>query len=159
MPEMKNIPIGTVVTAIDLAHLQDMVILVFHEALYFGKGLKESLINPNQLRHNGIVVDTCPKQFTSGKSMHGLVVPEEDLYIPLKLHGVISHLVTYLPTEEQLEKCRWIVMTSDAEWDPYAKSFTDNEWVYTNVERGVIDRENFDCDGNQVIAASATSSR
>jgi hypothetical protein len=28
MPEMKNIPIGTVVTAIDLAHLQDTVILV-----------------------------------------------------------------------------------------------------------------------------------
>jgi hypothetical protein len=38
MPEMKNIPIGTVVTAIDLAHLHDTVILVFHEALYFGNG-------------------------------------------------------------------------------------------------------------------------
>jgi hypothetical protein len=146
-------------TAIDLAHLQDTVILVFHEALYFGKGLKESLINPNQLRHNGIVVDTCPKQFSGGKSMHGLVVPEEDLYIPFQLHGVISHLVTYLPTEEQLEKCWWIVMTSDAEWDPYAKIFTDNERAYTNVERGIIDGENFDNDGNQVIAASATSIR
>jgi hypothetical protein len=50
-------------------------------------------------------------------------------------------------------------MTSDAEWDPYAKIFTDNERAYTNVERGIIDGENFDNDGNQVIAASATSIR
>jgi hypothetical protein len=64
MPEMKNIPIGTAVTAFDLAHVQDTVMLVFHEALYLGKGMKESLINPNQLHHNGIVFDTCPKQFS-----------------------------------------------------------------------------------------------
>jgi hypothetical protein len=67
--------------------------------------------------------------------------------------------MTYLPTEEQLEKCQWIVMTSDAEWDKYARIFANNEDVYTNVKRGLIDGENFDGDGNRIIAAGATSNR
>jgi hypothetical protein len=44
-------------------------------------------------------------------------------------------------------------MMSDAEWDP---NFVDNERAYTNVERGLIDGENFDGDGNCIIAAGAT---
>lgn len=108
MPGMKDIPIGTAVMAIDLAHTQETVILVFHKALYFGQRMQDSLINPNQLRENGLVVDTCPKQYSGGKSMHGIYVPDEDLVLPFQLHGVISHLTTYLPTDEQLKDCRWI---------------------------------------------------
>jgi hypothetical protein len=156
MPEMKDIPIGTAVTAIDLAHTQETVILVFHEALYFGKRMEESLINPNQLRVNGLIVDTCPKQFSGGKSMHGIYVPDENLYLPFHLHGVISHLVTYLPTDEQLNNCRWIYMTSDAEWKPYSEIFSENEKAYQNVERGMTEGENFNVTGERVIASETT---
>jgi hypothetical protein len=39
-------------------------LLIVHEALFFRDDMTESLINPNQLRANGIVVDDCPKQFS-----------------------------------------------------------------------------------------------
>jgi len=47
--KLENIPIGTYYTAIDHPGLQETIIRVFHECLYFGANMEESLINPNQL--------------------------------------------------------------------------------------------------------------
>ena len=79
---LKEIPIATCCTAIDHPQLQETLILVCHESLYFGNGMKDSLISPNQLRAHGLVVDTCPKQFSGGQSMHGIYIPDEDLFLP-----------------------------------------------------------------------------
>jgi hypothetical protein len=159
MEKMKDIPIVTVATAIDLSHVNETVILVFHEALYFGKRMEESLLNPNQMRAQGIVVDTCPKQFSNGKSMHGIYFPDDDLFLPLRMHGVISYLSTYLPTEHQMETCRWIVMSSEEEWNPYDDKYAKNERGYYNRERGLTDGEDFDSNGPQVIAGETSSRR
>jgi hypothetical protein len=44
--------------------------------------MEESLLNPNQMRsHHGVVVDTCPKQFSNGKLMHGIYVTKDDLFL------------------------------------------------------------------------------
>jgi hypothetical protein len=46
---LKEIPIATCCAAIDHPELQETLILVCHESLYFGNGMEDSLISPNQL--------------------------------------------------------------------------------------------------------------
>jgi len=45
--KLENIPIGMCYTAINHLGLQETIIGVFHECLYFGANMEESLINPN----------------------------------------------------------------------------------------------------------------
>jgi hypothetical protein len=79
---LKEIPITTCCTAINHPQLQETLILVCHESLYFGNGMEDSLISLNQLGAHGLVVDTCPKQFLGGQSMHDIYVPDKDLFLP-----------------------------------------------------------------------------
>jgi hypothetical protein len=73
----------------------ELWMLVFHEALYFGSKLKESLLCPNQMRAAGVKNDEAPIQFDPS-STHLLRVGP-DLVIPLEMHGVISYLNMRLP--------------------------------------------------------------
>jgi hypothetical protein len=95
---LKEISIATCCTAIDHPDLQETLIVVCHESLYFGNGMEDSLISPNQLRAHGLVGDTCPKQFLGGQSMHGIYIPDEDLFLPFhlhRMHQLFLHTVTY----------------------------------------------------------------
>ena len=55
-----DIPIGTCITAYDDEKTGQTYILQFHQVLYFGDRLETSLLNPNQMRDNDIIVDDCP---------------------------------------------------------------------------------------------------
>jgi len=66
--------------AIDHPGLQETIIGVFYECLYFGDQMEDLLINPNQLCANRLIVDTCPKQFSIGKSLHGIYNAKEDFF-------------------------------------------------------------------------------
>ena len=155
---VSDIPIANCVTAIDHPLLQETLILVCNEALYFGATMEDSLISPNQLRANGIVVDTCPKQYSAGKSMHGIYDPTEDVFIPFKMHGCISYFASRLPTDEELASCRRIVLTSEQEWDPYSPTFAQEEEAYT---QGAITSsgEHFSADGNRSVFATSSHDR
>jgi hypothetical protein len=97
-----------------------------HEALYFGDRLDHTLICPNQLRSYGIVVDDTPRQFDS-QSVHSIVVPGEDLTIPLELNGVVSYFASHKPSDDDLENCRRIVLSSDVPWNPNDPTFERQE--------------------------------
>jgi hypothetical protein len=109
---VNDVPIANCCTAIDLPNLQEMLIVGCNGALYFGAGMEDSLISPNQLRANGLIVDTCPKQFSSGKSIHGIYVSDEDIFIPSQMHRCISYFALRLPTHEELATCRRMTFTS-----------------------------------------------
>ena len=78
-------------------------ILEFPESLYFGKRLCHSLICPNQLRANGVVVNDVPRQF-DGQSTHSIVVSGDDggIEIPLEMNGVISYFSSHRPSVDEL---------------------------------------------------------
>ena len=126
MAPIRNIPIATCATAYDHPTLQETIILLFHETLYFGKDMEHSLINPNQVRDNGLTVDCCPRQYDKS-SLHAIYFPDEDISLPFQMHGCISYLPIRLPTEAELEKCRYLEMTSEREWKPYSDSFQHQE--------------------------------
>ena len=74
---MEGIPVATVGTAYE-TNWGEVVILVIHEALYFGDALSHSLWCPNQLRAHGLVVKDTPKQFDK-ESTHAIYLPDSQL--------------------------------------------------------------------------------
>ena len=122
---MSHVPIGTLAMAYDHPGLQETVILIFPQSLYFGKSMEHSLLSPNQLQMNGLVMDTCLRQFSTGESIHGIYDPTEDLYFQFQMHGCISFLPTWLLTNGELEKCCYLYMTSESEWEPYSNIFQE----------------------------------
>ena len=57
---INNIPIVQGATAYDCPHTGQTYILLINEGLYFGTSMNHSLINPNQLRHFGTIVQDNP---------------------------------------------------------------------------------------------------
>jgi hypothetical protein len=82
---IKNIQIGTCITAIDLK--DEAIIAAFPQRLYFGDTMETSLIPPAQLWHYGITVYVVPKQYSDGRSLHGIHHQDENIFIPFHMHG------------------------------------------------------------------------
>ena len=102
----KDVPVGTCITAVDLAN--ETIIAVFPQSLYFGKSMENSLLPPAQMWNHGMVVDVVPKQFSSGKSFHGIYHHDEGIIIPFSLHGCMSYIPTRLPSESEKNSCGWV---------------------------------------------------
>jgi hypothetical protein len=122
---LEDVPIATVATSYDCTVTGKTYVLIFNEALYFGDKMNHSLLCPNQLRDNhGLKVQDCPRQYDP-VSKHSIDVPEADLNIPLALRGVVSGFVTRVPTDDELaDLSKHVEMTSEVEWEPYARAFT-----------------------------------
>ena len=113
-----NIPIAAGTTAYDDPYDGNTYILVIHEGLYFGEKMRHSLLNPNQLRHYGTVVDDNPYH------QDGMMVQTEEITIPLTSYGTDILFTTRTPTAYELENCKHIDLTSGSiEWDPNHISF------------------------------------
>jgi hypothetical protein len=69
------------------------------------------------LQLHGLVVDTCLKQFSKGKSLHGIVVPENNITIPFHPEGCISYLPIHLPTDAEMDASEWVWLMSEDNWN------------------------------------------
>jgi hypothetical protein len=107
-------------------------IFIVHEALYFGDELVNSLLNPNQIRDNGIRVDNVPRQFDK-MSSHSIYIPDHDLTIPLTMNGVISGFECRKPTWEEYTMNPKIKLTSSRYWNPSSDEFAEKERRVTVV--------------------------
>ena len=110
-----NVPIVTAATAFDDPESGQTYILVFNEGLWMPKSMENSLINPNQLRSFGCVVQDNPW----GGSPTYIEDPSGEILVPLISEGVILSSYTRTPLENELLECPKIVMTSEVEWDPH----------------------------------------
>jgi hypothetical protein len=127
---LQDVPIAFVCTVWENPKTGELWMLVFHEALYFGQQLKESLLCPNQMRAAGVTIEDAPIQVDASSS-HSIKI-RGTLEIPLEMHGVISHLRTRLPTNEEIELYREgqfqsVDLTEDTPWEPYSKEFARRE--------------------------------
>ena len=103
--------------------------------------MKNHLLNPNQLRNRGLVVNEVPLQHLPPAERqlvcHSIVCPDPHLHIPLTLKGIMSGFETRLPTLEEIEdheerNVTWVHFTSSEPWEPQAK-------IYAQVEEGLRD--------------------
>ena len=119
---VQNVPIVTGCTAWTSPETGDTIILVFNESLWMGDWLEHTLVNPNQVQAHQVDVQDNP--FSSAPlCIHS---PEDGVQIPLYTRGTIIAADTCTPSQEELETCCQIVLTSPLDWDPHEVCFPQN---------------------------------
>ncbi|KAI2502107.1 hypothetical protein MHU86_12337 [Fragilaria crotonensis] len=99
-----NVAVVNAVTACTDESTAETVILYFNEVLWYGKRMKMSLINPNQLRHFGIAVSDDPTDNT-----RPFGISTDELHIPFHMDGTTVYFETRVPTT-------WISTFYDCVW-------------------------------------------
>jgi hypothetical protein len=114
---MQDIPVASAATAYDDPVSGVTTILVFHQGLWFGDSIPNSLINPNQCRHLGFEI--CDDPFDPHQSL-GIRDSVGWQTLPLEYQESIIFAETRAPTREELndQSIQQVVMTSDATWNP-----------------------------------------
>jgi hypothetical protein len=90
-------------------------ILVVNEGLWMLDTVTASLINPNQLRANGTEVQGNP---FAGPMFIRNEGDEDVVSIPMFAAATNISIKMWTPTQEELDTCQRIILTSDAEWEP-----------------------------------------
>ena len=108
-----GVPIVTAATSWNDPTTGETLVLVINEGLYYGRKLDHSLINPNQLRCYGIHCWDNP--FDSEK---GLKIQVDDIQIPMQAQGTKISFESTAPTDEELENCLHVELSSKQEWNP-----------------------------------------
>jgi hypothetical protein len=107
MQSLRDIPIVKAAIAYNDSQTGETIILVINQALYFGSHLSHMLLNPNQMLAHRIIVDDIPAHLST-RSSHSIIVPKENVTIPLNLMGIISFFQARTPSMFEVENCRHI---------------------------------------------------
>ena len=112
---INNILVVQGATAYDCPHIGQTYILLINEGLYFGTSMNHSLINPNQLRHFGTIVQDNPYSKDNITYIEANV-PDNDkrLQLPLTSKRINILFETQIPTQQELDDCPHVNLTSDS---------------------------------------------
>ena len=109
-----GVPIVSGATAWTDPDTADTWIIIIHEAVWMADSMSHSLWNPNQLRAYGIDVEDNP----SRGQLH-IASTEHDFKIPLlKMLGTNVLFESRTPTQQELDGCQHIHLTSPHTWIP-----------------------------------------
>ena len=122
-----GVPIVSGGTAWTDQSTSETFILVIHEGLYMPDAMPDTLLNPNQLRHFGAIVQDNPY---AGAPLY-ITDSNNEVEIPLRSEGTVIFADTRTPTEQELSECRKVVLTSNREWDPQNIVFPNAQWSIT----------------------------
>jgi hypothetical protein len=111
---MKDIPIVLAATAWLNEETGETVILYFHQILWYGKRLSNSLLNPNQIHHYGCSLcdDVMDKNRAFGIDVDG------EFTIPFQMSGTNVFFKSHVPSWWEMDNCWTFVMTHNSTWDP-----------------------------------------
>jgi hypothetical protein len=130
LPALQKIPITSAGTAwVDPATGQPYL-LILNECLFFGDRLNHSLLCPNQLRSNGLIVQDTPTMFDNN-STHSIYDPVSDMTIPMDLKCAFSYFDSYAPALEEAMDMPVIILTSPTNWEQTAADFSNQHLVAT----------------------------
>jgi hypothetical protein len=147
---MPNVKVCAAATAWDDPITGHTSILEFHQGLWFGSKLPNSLIYPNQCRMFGISL--CNDPFDLHRKLKMYDNDETATAIPLAMHGSTCHFVSRVPTKLELDTYPRIAMTSDELWDPaslFQESSSEEEAHTRMVSSIKINQETVDCHPNE----------
>jgi hypothetical protein len=129
-PPMKDIDIVSAATAYDDPVTDQTTILIFHEALWLGNYMVDSLINPNQCRIYGISI--CDDPFDPHRTM-GIYDTSNDIYVPLRMYGSTAAVETRSISLSELSIARHLVMCDSKPWEPEHVTFPYSVPINNNV--------------------------
>ena len=130
--QVHDIPIVQAAVAYDCPITSETYVLLFNEALYI-ESMTVHLLNPNQMRFQGITVNDIPLQMLQPEDrtpqQHSIIYDDPQLHIPLSLRGIMSGFVVRTPTWDEVNDPNTLKvhMTSDQEWQPQDETYTDIE--------------------------------
>jgi hypothetical protein len=132
---MRNIPIAPALTAwADNPDTREVILLLFHQDLWFGNTLTNSLNDPNQSRMHGIEI--CNNPFDRHQRL-GVKDPVNDIEIPTEFGNSFVFLKTQSPTMEEIRTVPPINWTSYKPlWDPSKVSQRQNSGGKRRNNRG-----------------------
>ena len=112
-----NIPVVTGATVWTNAADGMAYLLIFHESLWMGDKLDQTLVNPNQLRAYGVSIQDNPFDAKP------LSITTDDISVELYSQGTIICGDTWTPTESKLSQLPQLILTSPHDWDPHNVCF------------------------------------
>ena len=117
MAPMKNIKTVNVALAYDTTDGQTYILRINH-CLDFTSHMKHSILCTNQCRAINITVDDVPKLFDYyNRSTQSILHRDTETSFPILFLGPIPYLPVREPTDEELETCIHIHLTSPENWD------------------------------------------
>ena len=122
---VKGVPIVSAATAWTCMDTGQTYILVVHEGLWMSDTMENSLMNPNQLRAFGCVVQDNPY---TGSPLY-MEDPEGVVAIPFETIGTNIFITTRTPTQDELDGCPHVILTSQREWEPSRVQFPAAQWT------------------------------
>ena len=135
---VSNIDVCTAALSYDDPNTGNATLLILHQCLHV-PGLRHNLLCPMQLRHNGVLVNDCPRHCMTepDETDHTLILPDGTV-IPLKLDGVTSFFLTRTPSQFELEEYpdgKYLELTAAyPEWDPTSDLFEILEGRLTDFD-------------------------
>ena len=111
---IKSVPIVQAATAFDNLETGETTILILNKAIWMGDKMENTLVNPNQLRAYGLTVQDNP--FSESPTF--VVTEGHEFILPLTSQGTILGVSTRTPTDEELQSCPHVTLSSEHEWDP-----------------------------------------
>ena len=117
--DFKEIEIVSGATMVQHPSTGESLILIIHQALWFGdnNSMEHTLLNPNQIRSFGHEVQDNP----FADSPMGITV--KDIFLPFTSQGTTIYFESCKPTEQELQTCRKLHLTSSHEWKPNEVQF------------------------------------
>ncbi len=118
----------------------ETVIIILSQALYLGNMLNYTLLCPNQLRCNRLIVDDVPRQLSPDpqKATHSIFVPVEHFRIPLEMRGVRNRVL------QMAHVYSWVRMVS-ALWWVHAEWTRTITYRYVNEPASIYDGYSYCC--------------
>ena len=117
--------------------------LVCKEALYVS-AIKHNIIPPFFVREAGLVVEDLPKvqSLNPTKHHHSMHFSDENLRIPLRLHGIFSYFPSKKPLVSVLnDYCNKMLFLATGNVNQHIKIYSENQRAVLNHERNTIEKE------------------
>ncbi len=111
---IRSVPIVQAATAYNNRDTGKTTILILNEAIWMGDQMEHTLINPNQLRAYGITLQDNP--FDPAPIF--ISTEDNEFTLPLNSKGMVLDVATRTPTDQELQTCPHVVLSSEHEWDP-----------------------------------------
>jgi hypothetical protein len=125
---VKSVPIVSSATAWTDENTGVTYFLLSDEGLWMPDTVSASLINPNQIRAHGITVQDNP--FAGPMS---IISDEDAMCVPMVATGTNICVKTRTPTQEELDTCTHVHLTSDREWEPKDVKFPQMSAIRRDV--------------------------
>jgi hypothetical protein len=142
--EIKGVQIVTGATSWTCQDTGETFVLVIHEALWMPGSLTHSLVNPNQLRAFGSTIQDNPWE-----GPLSLEDPNDIVKIPLTLTGTNIGFTTRTPSQDELDGCQHLHLTSQQDWDP--DNMVVPRFDISALEKEEVPSDVYDDDAEDVI--------